>query len=178
MMKTRAINEEILYPAEAIVKVNAADVASWKVQALQNDRQRIRLCAHRDENDNVHEMLIVHTHDTYVRPHKHQNKTESFHVIEGIADVIIFDENGNIIDIIPMGNYDSGRCFYYRLADPIYHTLIIHSEVLVFHEATQGPFKREDTVFAPWSPDIQDTDGIKAFIKKITNSAKQFGDIR
>ena len=177
-MKTRAIDDEILYPAEEIVRVNADDIAVWKDKAFRNERQRIRLCAHRDEDDIVHEMLIVHTRETYVRPHKHLNKTESFHVIEGCADVIVFDEDGKIIDVIHMGTYDSGLCFYYRIADPIYHMIFIHSEVLVFHEVTKGPFRKNDTVYASWSPDINDTISVQAYLAKISKAAQQSGNVR
>ena len=74
-------------------------------------RSRIRLCAHPDVNDTLHEMLIVHEKGTYVRPHKHLNKTESVHIIEGSVDVVIFDDDGNITDVIQMGDYKSGRNF-------------------------------------------------------------------
>lgn len=36
-------------------------------------------------------MLIVMAKGSYIRPHKHKNKSESFHIIEGLLDVIVFD---------------------------------------------------------------------------------------
>jgi hypothetical protein len=62
-----------------------------------------------------------------------------------------------------MGDYASGRKFYYRSDAQAYHTLIIRSDVLVFHETTQGPFRREDTVFATWAPEDGDLEGRRAF---------------
>ena len=41
---------------------------------------------------------------------------------------------------------------------------MIRSDVLVFHETTNGPFDRKDTVFAPWSPEDGDPQGIDAFM--------------
>ena len=55
-----------------------------------------------------------------------------------------------------MGELRSGKTFYYRLSEPIFHTLIIRSEILVFHEITQGPFLREQTEFAEWAPEVYD----------------------
>jgi len=46
-----------------------------------------------------------------------------------------------------MGELASGYPFYYRLADPVFHTLKIHSDFLVFYEATTGPFVKASTVF-------------------------------
>jgi cupin fold WbuC family metalloprotein len=142
-MKTRTESPEVLYAEDPIVTVDAGDIDAMKRAAEGNPRRRIRLCAHRSVDVPVHEMLIVHTSDTYVRPHKHLGKSESFHVIDGDVDVVIFSDDGRVADVIPMGPFQSGRRFFYRIADPLYHTLLIRSSVLVFHEATTGPFKRE-----------------------------------
>jgi cupin fold WbuC family metalloprotein len=77
---------------------------------------------------------------------------ESFHIIEGKVDILLFDENGRINNLIPMGDYAGGRKFFYRLPPSHFHTLIIRSEVLVFHEITNGPFNPDDTVWADWAP--------------------------
>jgi cupin fold WbuC family metalloprotein len=159
-MKYKQINQEVLASDTNIAHVNGSDIAYLKRLALKNDRKRVRLCTHRSVDNPLHEMLIVHTKDTYVRPHKHIGKSESFHIIEGLVDVIIFDDSGNITDVINMGDYQSGRAFYQRIAGPYFHTLIIKSHVLVFHEITNGPFNREDTVFPPWAPE-DDTAGIQ-----------------
>ena len=173
-MRTKIFNEEVLYPAEQIVKVDRQDIALLKEQASHNPRQRIRLCAHRDVDDTLHEMLIIHAKNTYVRPHKHLGKSESFHVIEGGVDVVILDETGNVAEVIQMGDYSSGREFYYRISDPLYHTLLIRSEVLVFHETTHGPFKRSDMAFAPWAPEENDLSAREEFINKLETMVESF----
>src|SRR4030042_3603215 len=144
-MHIKQINEEVFIAEDRIVKAGYQDIEFFKVKSKNNQRKRIRLCAHRGIEDKVHEMLIVHTKDTYVRPHKHLNKSESFHIIEGSADVVVFDDDGNITEVIQMGDYSSGRKFYYRISDPYYHTLNITSQFLLFHETTKGPFRRADT---------------------------------
>jgi len=164
---TRVESEEVLYAADPIVTVDAAAIEALKRRAASNPRRRIRLCAHHGTADRVHEMLIVHTRDTYVRPHKHLDKCESFHVIEGEVDVVMFDEDGGIDRAIEMGSIQSGRRFFYRIADPIYHTLLIRSDVLVFHETTPGPFRREHTVFAPWAPADGDVEAVRRFVASV-----------
>ena len=101
-------------------------------------------------------MLIVLTKDDYIRPHKYLYKTESFHVIEGSAVVIFFDEEGGIQEVIHVGDTSSGKQFYFRNDDARFHTQIITSDFLVFHEVTNGPFNRDDTIFAPWAPEEND----------------------
>ena len=65
-MRTRQINSEVFYPAGDIVDVTPSDVGTLKSLALQNDRKRVRLCTHQDVDEALHEMLIVHTGETYV----------------------------------------------------------------------------------------------------------------
>jgi cupin fold WbuC family metalloprotein len=162
--RAKAESAEVRYATDAIVLVDAADVARLKKEAGENARRRIRLCAHESVDSPLHEMLIVHTMDTYIRPHKHVGKSESFHVVEGEVDVVVFDEDGGIADVIPMGTFASGRPFFYRIAEPLFHTLLIRSGVLVFHETTGGPFRRADTVFAPWAPEDGDVPAVHRFL--------------
>lgn len=173
-MRTKQFNEEVLFADERIVRVDNQDIKFFKEQAGYNERKRMRLCTHKDIADKVHEMLIVHQKDVYIRPHKHLNKTESFHIIEGSVDVIVFDEEGDIIEIIRMGDYLSGCEFYYRISDPYYHTLLIRSDFLVFHETTNGPFKRSDTIFAPWAPDENDKAARTKFIEELGQAVESF----
>lgn len=170
MLRTRQVNDEVFYGEQAIIRVSASDIKWLKREAIQNQRQRVRLCTHRNVVDSTHEMLIVHARHTYVRPHRHLGKTESFHIIEGKADIVVFDEGGGIFEVIQMGDYLSGDTFYHRISDPLYHTLLIRSDVLVFHETTNGPFRCEDTVFAPWSPEGKEIEKVKAFILDLSAS--------
>lgn len=166
-MLPKELNKEVLHTNEDLVKVSRADIAVLKEQALKNDRRRIRLCCHRHVNDTLHEMLIIHTKDAYVRPHKHFNKSESLHILEGSADVVLFDEKGNVTEVIPVGEHLSGQKFFYRMATPRYHTLIIHSDFLVFHETTRGPFQKSDTLFAPWAPEESNIEACQAYNRKL-----------
>ncbi len=174
MIRFREHNAEVLYAEDPIVQVDRADVEFLVERAAKNPRKRIRLCAHRSVNDKLHEMLIVHARECYVRPHKHLTKSESFHVISGVVDIVLLDETGGIIEVVPMGDYSTGRKFFYRLADPHYHTLLIRSEYVVFHEITNGPFNRADTIFAPWSPEQEDARGAKQFLEKLAGDVGQF----
>lgn len=159
-------SDEVLYPKEDVVVIDKEDLDDFKSLALLNPRKRIRLCAHKNPNDRLHEMFIIHTRDCYVRPHKHLGKAESMAIIEGEVDVVLFKEDGSILRVIKMGDMDSGKLFYYRMSAPIYHSLFIRSEFLVFHEVTEGPFLREQTSFPEWAPPENNPE-VKNFILKI-----------
>jgi len=171
MLKTRKFNDEVLYPAESPVVVDREFVEWMKRQSDGNPRRRIRLCAHQDPNDLIHEMLIVHAHMTYVRPHKHLTRIESFHVIEGEADLVMFDDAGGITRVISMGPFASGKKFYYRLTEPVFHTLLIYSPHLVFKEVTNGPFSAAGTVFAEWAPEDSQTAEVERFMRDLREKA-------
>lgn len=167
MATARAESAEVRYATDPVVLVGAEDVETLKAEAAHNARRRVRLCAHGSVEDTLHEMLIVHTNDTYVRPHRHLGKSESFHVIEGTVDVVLFDDAGTVADVIAMGDLASGRPFYYRISTPLFHTLLIRSEVLVFHEVTAGPFRRADTEYAPWAPPDGEADAVRQYLEEL-----------
>jgi cupin fold WbuC family metalloprotein len=151
-MRIRKINDEVYVADEPIVRVGAREIAFLKEKALLSARKRARICAHRSNDDSLHEMIIALASRSYIRPHRHVSKSESFHIVEGQVDVAVFDDAGTIVDVIQMGAPDSGRCFYYRLSDSAFHTLIIHTDFLVIHEVTNGPFAVDGTVLADFAP--------------------------
>ena len=104
---------------------------------------KFRICTHKSNSSKIHEMIIFHKKNHYVRPHKHINKSESYHAIKGNFDIILFNNKGGIIKKIPMGEFNSNRNFYYRIGKSVYHTLLIRSNICVFHETTNGPFKKK-----------------------------------
>lgn len=158
------LNEEVLISADPITTVNREDIEVLKARALKNRRNRIRFCAHQDIEDKVHEMLIVHMKDLYARPHRHLDKSESYHIIEGELDIVLFREDGSIETVVHMGDINSERQFYYRLSDSLYHTIIVRSDMVVFQETTTGPFNRKDTIFAPWSPEESMIDAAEEYL--------------
>lgn len=177
-MQVKQQNEEVLYATGGYVNVGRQYIEELKRRAGQNQRKRIRLCAHPDVEDQLHEMLIVHTGDTYVRPHKHLTKTESLHVIEGTFDLVVFDDDGGITDVVSMGDYSSGSPFFYRTRKHEFHSLIITSEYLVFHETANGPFRPEDTVFPPWAPEAADGPAEKECVARLGEDVERFRDQR
>jgi len=174
MTETKSLNNEVYIATERIVNVGILDIQSLKEKVGNNERKRIRLCTHQEIEDKLHEMFIVLLNDVYIRPHKHLNKAESLHVIEGNADAVFFDEVGHVTRVISLGEYSSARRFYYRIEEPIYHTLLIRSDHFIFHETTQGPFKRSDTLFAPWAPEEGDIGGIRDFTARLARDIVRF----
>ncbi len=143
-------SQEVLYTDRAITCIDREFLDELKSMAGATKRKRIRICAHPDSEDTLHEMLIVLHRDTYVPPHAHHNKSESYHMIEGALDIVLFDDAGTPQTVVPL-SADKG-IFYYRLSEPRFHTVLPGSEWVVFHETTNGPFRRDETTYAAWAP--------------------------
>lgn len=163
----RADSPEVTFAAGPRVRLRAGDIHGLKEKAKASERDRARFCAHMSVDDDLHEMIIVKTRDAYVRPHKNLKKRKSFHIIEGEADLLFFDDTGNVIECCRMGDYHSGDVFFYRLSHPGYHTLLIRSDWLVFQETTNGPFKTSDTVYASWAPDEKDATSVTRYVQRL-----------
>jgi cupin fold WbuC family metalloprotein len=149
-------SNQVYNSIDRTLSVDKNDISQLISTAKKNPTGKVRLCSHINTDEAIHEMFIVHREGTYVRPHKHLDKTESMLVIEGVVDYLIFNDDGKVREIIKMGDYKSGDSFYQSTSANTYHGLLIHSEWLVFLEITKGPFISEETLFASWSPESSD----------------------
>jgi cupin fold WbuC family metalloprotein len=152
MLNYKKINDEVLYTEDAVTRIDAKDMEVLKSMAAANPRKRVRLCAHPNPDDLLHEMIIVLRDASYIPPHKELTKSESFHMIEGVMDVLIYNDDGSLREVIPLAAHGSDRPFYYRLSGSLFHTVLPVSDVVVFHETTNGPFHPGSAQFANWAP--------------------------
>jgi len=97
-------------------------------------------------------MLIAFCGDSLSPPHRHIGKSESLHVVEGRALIVFFDENGATKRRIAIGGVGTGLPALYRLAAQHWHTIIPLDEMVVIHEVTTGPFRREQERPPNWVP--------------------------
>lgn len=172
-MPTRERSFEVLFSDEPIVQVSRSDLELLNKRLPASATGRVRFCAHGDASESLHEMFVLIAHDNYVRPHKHPGKVESFHVVRGQVDVVIFDDAGSIATVVQLGDFESGLAFFYRLSRPFFHTVVVRSESVLIHEITNGPFNKSDTVYAPWSP--PQGDGLsERFLENLKGSIEQF----
>jgi cupin fold WbuC family metalloprotein len=160
----REVAPGIFYGGVELMVADRAAVEFLKEQARANRMRRARICAHPDPDAEQHDMLIASHRETYVAPHRHPAKSESFLVIEGEADILLFEPDGRLASRFTMGACDSHHPFFYRMPAGRYHSLDIRSELLVFAESTKGPFRPEDTENAPWAPAPRDLTAGRVFI--------------
>lgn len=173
-MNLRKINDEVFVADESIVQIGKDEVAFVKRQALSARRKRARICAHRSNEDLLHEMVIAISAGSYIHPHKHLEKVESFHIIEGEVDVVVFDDEGRVVELMELGNPATGKSFFYRMSESYFHTLLIKTDFLVVHEVTNGPFLRDRTVLAPFAPPEDEADRAMEYLNRVAEQAQYF----
>ena len=166
-MKIEKESDEVFYTVESPVKLKKSDIEKLKKKVRKNQRCRIRICTHPAINDALHEMIIVLAQGVYVPPHRHIGKSESYHVIDGEIDILLFDDSGNVRDRIEMGSLKQARFFYFRLQECVFHTLVPRSDIVTFHETTNGPFRPALTEVAKWAPDASETDAGLRYIRML-----------
>lgn len=158
-------------PALPVVSAGPAVIGYLKEVAAAIPVRRARLCAHPDPEAEQQDMLIVSHRETYVAPHRHLTKSETMLVLDGLADAYLFEPDGTLASVMPMGPLSSGRTFFYRMPAGRFHGLRIESEFLTFVESTKGPFRKSDSENAPWAPSPEDTDAGIRFLTEVAHKA-------
>ena len=132
---------EAIYLDSDISVVSSTIIETLKERAKSSPRNRFRLCLHKNNEDLVQDMIIAFYKNSEIPIHRHsEGKSETFHVIEGQLSVLIYDDVGNLLDKIKLGDKLTKYPSVYRLSSPFWHTIIIETEIVVLHEITTGPF--------------------------------------
>lgn len=152
------------------IRVDRALIAELKAAAAALGHRNIRLCLHADSAATFQQMMILEYYGRYLRPHKHLDKEESYHVIEGSMAAFIFDENGIVQDACTLSADDT---FLYRVGTGMYHAVMPLSDLVIYHECKPGPFIREgDSIWPDWAPDSRDEAAAKAFIDRLMQALR------
>jgi cupin fold WbuC family metalloprotein len=168
------ISEEAYQCRDRLVYLRRSDIDRLKADVPLTRRKRIRILMHPGTDHALHEMLVVYTKATYVRPNLHVGKDESLHILEGEADFVFFDESGKLIEVVELSATDPGKDFFIRVPQGVFHTVIMRSEMLVIHEATPGPFNPAETLWAPWAPVDSDATACEQFALNLDEQIRNF----
>lgn len=155
--------------ASGILLVGPEALADVVSTALSNTTGCARINAHASMDAPIHEMVIAFRGGSYVRPHRHRAKRESFHVIRGRLDALTFDDEGLVTERVALGTVDSGLPFYLRSEKNDWHCFVVISEVAVVHETTSGPFDPGESEYPTWAPEPADFSGVKVFLNRLNS---------
>lgn len=162
--------QNVFHNDQGYIGVGSEWIERLKKVALKSPLRRSRLCLHRSDDDLLHEMIIVLARDCIFKPHKHEAKSKSYHMIQGRMAFIMFADDGTPSRTTLLAPSGQQGTVYFRMSEPIYHAVLPLDEMVVYHETTNGPFKPGGATVAPWAP--SEPDKLRDFLE---STAISFG---
>lgn len=135
-------------------------------QAKVNPRLRMNYNFHVSMDEPVHRMLNALEPDTYLPPHRHVDKEETYLLLRGSMWVIFYDDYGNVTDKVLLNPLE-GK-YGLEIPSGTWHSIIVLESGTVIFEIKKGPYSPlppED--IASWAPAPSDVKGAEAFMNKM-----------
>ena len=120
--------------------------------ARSNDRLRMNHNIHADYDEPCQRLLNAVEPGSYIRPHRHLTppKPETFIALRGRFVALIFEDSGEIEQMIPFGG---GGPAGVDIPAGIWHAIVSLERGSVFFETKPGPYEPlSDKDWAPWAP--------------------------
>ena len=132
------------------IYIDKKKLEELKILAQNDPNKRARICLHKDDGEMIQEMIIAFCKDSYIRPHRHIDKSESYHIIEGRIEIIFYNDNGIEIDKVVLSDKIDEHPFLFRISNSAWHTVVPKSDFVIIHEVTKGPLNKNSSEFADW----------------------------
>ncbi|MDY5238499.1 WbuC family cupin fold metalloprotein [Bacteroides helcogenes] len=135
-------------------------------QAKESPRLRMNYNFHTTMDAPIHRLLNALEPGTYLPPHRHTDKEETYLVLRGSLLVFFYDEEGNAIEKAHL-NPVEGK---YGLEIPPYtwHSIIALESGTAIFEIKKGPYQPlSPQDLASWAPVASDKEGVEAFMKRM-----------
>jgi cupin fold WbuC family metalloprotein len=140
----------VLRPEGDVVVLDRPMMQRLEAMAKADPDGRARICLHPDDDAPVQQMIIAFTRQSELRPHRHHDKHESYTVLAGELDLVLYDDDGNEVQRLHLCAHHPDKPRMVQLRGSCFHTVVPRSEIVVILEVTNGPFDRAKTEFAEW----------------------------
>jgi cupin fold WbuC family metalloprotein len=145
-----------------------------KEDAASAKRRRSHLNVHAELDANVQRLFIATQPDTYMRPHRHPetHKWEFFIVLEGKIDLLVFDDQGVLLQRTEMSGEQTRAV---EVPAGTWHAYVCMEPDTLALEIKEGeylPTREQD--FAAWSP-AESSERAVAFLQQMR--VAQAGDL-
>lgn len=143
------------------VRIDATVMQELTQLGTSEGHKNVRVCLHASPSALHHDMIILEHRGRYYRPHKHLDKGECFHIMQGEMGIFAFSDTGSIIDAIRL---KAGEI--YRVEAGMYHAVMPLSDLVIYHENKPGPFLGDgDSLYPNWAPDGSDPIATESYIR-------------
>ena len=141
---------EVFAARDPVTKVSNSEIKFLQQKALSLAEKKARILLHAEPKQLLHEMLITHVRGAYIQPHVNKYSAKSFLVLSGEMAVVLFDDEGSIETHHRLNSVNTEGDFMIRLEAPVYHTIVVLTDTVVFLETVLGP--HEETLYAKFAP--------------------------
>ena len=156
-------------PSLSLVTVNEMEELSRK-----RNNCDLRICLHKNMNERLHQMVILHHRGIYRRPQKHIRRDETYQMIKGKMALLIFGTKGEVINAKILDKYDLFIC---RIRRGLWHVTIPVTPYVIFHEVKSGRFNRRlDSIYPLWAPKGHDRQENRIYYQKLLKRIKKNGN--
>ena len=134
-----------------MLKISTQLLDEVSSRARLSPRRRMNHNFHTDLGDPVQRLLNALEPWTYIRPHKHADKEESFVLLRGTVLAVTFNDDGSIRDHSILSA--SSGILGIEFEEGCYHMLTSLESGSVVYELKEGPFiPHTEPTSAPWAP--------------------------
>jgi glucose-6-phosphate isomerase len=150
------------------VRIDSAVIRELIELGTAEGSRNVRVCLHNSPQALHHDMINLEHRGRYYRPHRHTDKGECFHIMQGEMGLFAFDIAGTVIDAVRLA---SGEI--YRVEIGMYHAVIPLSDMVIYHENKPGPFLGDgDSLYPDWAPDGRDVAEAEAYSRGLLHYLK------
>jgi cupin fold WbuC family metalloprotein len=148
-----------------MIRISTDLIDSVIADARKSPRLRMNYNFHPVLSDPVQRLLNALEPWTYIRPHKHTTKEESFVLLRGTILAVVFNDDGTIRDHAILSQ--SSGVLGIEFEENSYHMLTSLETGSVVFEIKEGPFvPHTEGSSAPWAPK-EGTPEAKDFLAKV-----------
>ena len=135
----------------------------FMISFFKKHKKDLRICLHKNSSSKHHDMIILMQKKNFYRPHKHNKKGETYHMIYGKMCCVLFNNSGKIKKTFLLRKNE-----IFRTPTNVYHTMLPISQFVIYHEAKMGPFlKKGDSIFPKWIKNFNNKNQVLNFKKSI-----------
>lgn len=135
-------------------------------EAQENPRLRMNYNFHTSLDAPIHRLLNALEPGTYLPPHRHADKEETYLVLRGSLLAFFYDDLGNVTEKVNLN--PSAGVYGLEIPSGTWHSIIALESGTVIFEIKSGPYQPlplED--IASWAPAPSDLEGAAIYMKRM-----------
>ena len=145
-LKLKKKNNHVYYAQDYPFLFQWNDINKLIELAREKSVHKLRVCLHKEDKAMVHEMIIMLLKPQRINPHKQEKTTISYHVLEGTAELKLYNDNGKVKYSMNLSSRKSG-IQHVRLEANKFRSIRSISNSFVYLEIANGPFRDSDTIW-------------------------------